>query len=893
MIRFHGLRFLALLLPMLTHMGSPLRAGAASAPAFVEDGIGGTWKEAAGLVFSPTGQMFVWERPGRVYVVENGVKQTQPLLDITEEVGSWHDHGLMSMALDPNFMTNGYFYLLYVVDHYYLANYGTPSYNSSSNDYFRATIGRITRYTARASDNFHSIDPASRFILLGETPQTGFPILYTSHGMGSLVFGEDGTLFASCGDGGTQKTNDMGNASGNYYAQGIAEGIIQPKENVGSFRAQMTTTLAGKILRLDPATGDGIPSNPFYDAGQPRSARSRIWALGLRQPFRFTIRPGTGSRLREDGRPGVLYIGDVGWLTWEELDVCTGPGQNFGWPLFEGLEEQPLFTAGLTANQDAPNPLSGSGGCAQPFFHFQDLLKQATLGTVSWPNPCDPSQPIPNTINRFVHTRPVLDWKQPSGPSRTGIFSGTNAAVINVGATGSPVSGPQFAGNCGIGGVWYTNTQFPANYQNTYFHADYGAKWIKNIVFDQSNAPVAVSDFWTTSTGIMFLTAHPIDGSIYYVGWSNSVRRIRYVWGTNVIPTLGWANPAPITFGTPLGLAQLNATSSVAGTFVYTPPAGTVLNPGSNQVLAATFTPADTTTYTNASATVLIDVIAPPEPPAAVTNLAVTVVTPTSVSLTWTAPGASGYMGTASSYDLRYSTNVLTEANWASASQATGAPVPSSAGTPETFTIDGLASGVTYWFGLKASNAANNLSPLSDVPSATTTVAPSLPAAPAGLRATAVASNEIDLVWLDNADNEDGFKVERSTNGVDFIQIAATGPNVTNAADHAVQPGITDYYRVFAYNAAGNSPYSNTNSAQTFVNTGVPVVTISLNSGAQVMLVWNASPGKTYRVQYAAAPATNSWLTLGNDVVATGAVGSVTDTLGAIPQRFYRVLRMD
>src|SRR5438552_5434466 len=429
----------ALTLLMLAFVAVPRTLhGATNAGTFVEEAIGGAWNEAVGLTFSAEGQMFVWERAGRVWLVENGVKQSQPLLDISEEVGSWHDHGLMSVALHPDFLNNGYIYLLYVVDHYYLANYGTPSYNASSNEFFTATIGRITRYTARAGDHFHTVDPASRLILLGETNNTAFPILYTSHGLGSLAFGEDGTLFASCGDGGTQKAADMGSASGTYYAQGIAEGIIQSKENVGSFRAQMLSSLAGKIIRIDPATGDGLPGNPFFDPALPRSARSRIWALGLRQPFRFTVRPGTGSPLRSDARPGALYIGDVGWLTWEELDVCRAPGLNFGWPLFEGLETQATFSGSNTANQDAPNPLYGPGSCSQQFFYFRDLLKQATLGTVSWPNPCNLAQPIPSSIDRFVHTRPVIDWKQPSGPARTGIFSGTNPSFINIGATGSP-----------------------------------------------------------------------------------------------------------------------------------------------------------------------------------------------------------------------------------------------------------------------------------------------------------------------------------------------------------------------------------------------------------------------------------------------------------------------
>jgi len=69
-----------------------------------------------------------------------------------------------------------------------------------------------------------------------------------------------------------------------------------------------------------------------------------------------------------------------------------------------------------------------------------------------------------------------------------------------------------------------------------------------------------------------------------------------------------------------------------------------------------------------------------------------------------------------------------------------------------------------------------------------------------------VASNEIDLIWIDHANNEDGFKVERSSNGVNFAQITTTGPNVTNAADRAVRPGSTNYYRVLAYNVAGDSP---------------------------------------------------------------------------------------
>ncbi len=219
----------------------------------------------------------------------------------------------------------------------------------------------------------------------------------------------------------------------------------------------------------------------------------------------------------------------------------------------------------------------------------------------------------------------------------------------------------------------------------------------------------------------------------------------------------------------------------------------------------------------------------PPDttPPAAITNLTISGVTSNSVSLLWTAPGDDGNVGTAASYDLRYGTNLITEANWTSATEASGEPVPAPAGISQAFTVNGLEVGTTYYFALKTSDETNNLSPISNVPSgATATTILTAPAAPSNLRAVAVSTREIDLSWKDNANNEDGFKLERSTNGVTFVQIGAPGLNVTNAADQGLPPGSINYYRVRAYNAAGDSAYSNTNSAQAFL----PVQTGSFSS---------------------------------------------------------------
>ena len=167
----------------------------------------------------------------------------------------------------------------------------------------------------------------------------------------------------------------------------LNEGILKPHENVGAFRAQTVDSHCGKILRLNPINGDGLPSNPFFDASEPRAPRSRVWALGLRNPFRMALKPESGSHDPEDGDPGALYIGDVGYVTWEELNVCDGPGQNFGWPIYEGHYLEPGYAPVLTENPSAPNPLGSN--CGIDYFRYQDLLVQDTANTPYWGNPCD------------------------------------------------------------------------------------------------------------------------------------------------------------------------------------------------------------------------------------------------------------------------------------------------------------------------------------------------------------------------------------------------------------------------------------------------------------------------------------------------------------------------
>jgi glucose/arabinose dehydrogenase len=499
--------------------------------------ISSEFSEAVGLTFSKDGNdMFVWERTGKVWVVTNN--QTQLLLDISQEVGSWHDHGLLGFALHPQFETNGYFYVLYVVDRHYLMNVGTAAYDPAKNEYFAATIGRLALYKATKTGNIFSVDPASRKILIGQTRSSSIAILSKTHGVGSLVFGTDGTLLISSGDGASPSSVDVGSAVESYYSRALADGIITPLEDVGSLRSQLLESLNGKILRIDPMTGEGIPSNPFYDASDPNSVRSKIWALGFRNPFRMNLKPGTGSTDKSEANPGVLYVGDVGWNTWEEINVVNKGGMNFGWPIFEGLEAHEVYSNTRTSNPYTPNPLFLTNNCTQQYFTFQDLIQQTTAsGIVSFKNPCDNSQTLPDSVTTFIHSRPIIDWKHGTGPARTGIFNGERAAVINVGATGSPVTGPQFGGSSSTGGVFYTGSDFPPEYKNTYFHGDYGAEWIRNISLTADDKPVSVKNFINIGASVVAMTTHPIQGGLYYIHLGTEGAEIRRIYyGANRPP---------------------------------------------------------------------------------------------------------------------------------------------------------------------------------------------------------------------------------------------------------------------------------------------------------------------------------------------------------------------
>jgi glucose/arabinose dehydrogenase len=283
--------------------------------------------------------MFIAQKEGVVRVARNGTLQLTPVVDISSRVNNVRDRGLLGLAVHPNFPTTPYVYLLYTYDPPETSGRtGLAAPDGAGN-----RTARLGRFTASVAGNGTiTIDPNSEEVILGRNsrwefisrpdgnstndfniPESGrstgayvedFLIIDSeSHTIGTVAFGKDGFLYVSNGDGAS------------YNA-------VDPRAD----RTLELDNLSGKVLRIDPITGDAPSSNPFYD-GNPRSNRSKNWQLGLRNPFRFTVNDDNGQ----------VYIGDVGWTKWEEVNTGDG-GENFGWVAYEGGNGTNIRTGGYS-----------------------------------------------------------------------------------------------------------------------------------------------------------------------------------------------------------------------------------------------------------------------------------------------------------------------------------------------------------------------------------------------------------------------------------------------------------------------------------------------------------------------------------------------------------------
>jgi glucose/arabinose dehydrogenase len=234
------------------------------------------------------GRIFILEQPGRIRILRSGSLSQAPFLDLTSKVESGGETGLLGLAFHPQFAQNGRLFV----------------------NYTRLASGQLQSVTSEftvSATNPDKVDLSTERILLTVNKRFG------NHNGGQIAFGPDGFLYIGLGDGGGQGDPDR--------------------------NGQNTNTLFGKILRINVDSGSpyGIPADNIFANG---GGRSEIFALGFRNPWRFSF----------DQPTGRLFVADVGEKTREEVDIVTRGG-NYGWNRMEGtvcFEQPSCDQTGLT-----------------------------------------------------------------------------------------------------------------------------------------------------------------------------------------------------------------------------------------------------------------------------------------------------------------------------------------------------------------------------------------------------------------------------------------------------------------------------------------------------------------------------------------------------------------
>lgn len=477
------------------------------------------------LEFAPDGstRFFVTEKRGVIKTASAPGVPMSVVADMKSVTHSFWDRGMLGLAVHPDYPETPYLYVLYA--------HGTPlpvpgwpppraewedgpsaNEDECPNPPGSTTDGcvvsaQLARITVDLGDL--PVGPDDIEVLIHDWCQQ-FP----SHSVGDLVFGADGALYISAGDGASfggvadfgqfggslgsptpsNPCGDPPSGAGGVMSAGTAEG--------GALRAQDLLTdgdavgASGAILRINPLANPDVPSS-LVMPGNPNASHSDpigklIVAHGLRNPYRMTVRPNTSQ----------LYIGDVGYETWEEVNRILSPTAgvlNFGWPCYEGgsgssLELATYSTVGMC--QDLIN--LGSGAVTAPFFayrHNQDIE-----------HPDDDVCP----------------------PAETGQMSRTSSSTTGL--------------------AFYPGGLYPGFYNGALFGADYsrGCIWVMSAGQNGHPDPASVQVFHyepTTGTGpgrIEGITPVDLemgpDGAIYGVSHMRG-QLFRFNWlGTNDAP---------------------------------------------------------------------------------------------------------------------------------------------------------------------------------------------------------------------------------------------------------------------------------------------------------------------------------------------------------------------
>jgi glucose/arabinose dehydrogenase len=513
----------------LALLGAAAPAAAATLPpGFQETAVIQGRSNPTAIRFGPAGQIFVAEKSGLVFFYDSfdDASPTQ-VVDLRASVHNFWDRGLLGLAVHPDFPATPYLYVLYAHDTWppddprfgdpTQPRWGTGLPTPGSNDPCPTppgptgegcvVFGRLSRIAV----NPVSMVGSEQVMLQGNWCQQ-----YPSHSTGDLVFGEDGYLYVSAGDGASFNFADWGQDGDPVNpCDDPPDGIGGPNNTIaaegGALRSQdiLTpasvddpTSLDGALLRLDvstqpptapatnPLVGNGVADDDF------------IVAIGLRNPFRINKRPGTDE----------IWITDVGWGTWEEVNRVqdvTGSVEDFGWPCYEG---------------------NNSGSAKQSGYQNQTLCRRL-YGEVG-----------------------------PAIPSGIGVVAPYYAYNHSAQVVPGEICGTGSSSATGI--VFNSGGNFPAEYDDALFFADSSRQCVWTIFAGAGGLPdkTDIAPLVSQASGRVVDIQMDADGRLYYVDFDNGrIYRVEH-FVANQPPTAAIA-AAPTSGMAPL-LVQFDASGS-------------------------------------------------------------------------------------------------------------------------------------------------------------------------------------------------------------------------------------------------------------------------------------------------------------------------------------------